>query len=390
MSTGLHSTTPVGQLSDTRLAALAEEHGTPLFVYDFHNLRETVASLLATLNGAGATLLFATMANDCLPVLQLLATLGVGACVNSLPHLLLAREAGFAVENTQFTSTGMTSEDMRALQHWGIRANVDSLSQLEEWLGLGATEVGVRINAASLDGGVPFDRMGIAASHLDEALALASRCGGCVTGLHVYAGTNFRDADEMLPTLGRFFDLATRVPHLSYINLGGGIGVDYQHSGALFDLHAYAAGVSAYAHRLRARLGRHVQVIVEPGRALTAECGTLVVSVSDVKELGDRRFAIVDGSVAILPRPLLHPESPHRIRQLLAAHAASSVGASRDRLTVVVGRTTFSRDILGSAALADNLEVGDLLAMDDAGAYGQSMATRFLGQPEPHVVFVDD
>src|ERR1700694_4911127 len=117
--------------SDSHFAALADEHGTPLYIYDLQRLRSRVEEMRSALRAVDCSLFFATMANDRLPLLRLLAEMDVGACVNSLPHLSLARKAGFPNEKIQFTSTGVARADMQTLQALGIRSNIDSLLQLE-------------------------------------------------------------------------------------------------------------------------------------------------------------------------------------------------------------------------------------------------------------------
>ncbi|HXM74572.1 MAG TPA: hypothetical protein VN904_04795, partial [Chthoniobacterales bacterium] len=120
-------------------------------------------------------------------------------------------------------------------------------------------------------------------------------------------------------------------------------------------------------------------------RSLVANCGTFVTRVTDVKTLRDKAYVGVDGSVAVFPRPFHHPDTPHRIRHLNGEDTRKANGCEN---AAVVGRTTFSRDILGTALLPRDLRPGDLLAVDDAGAYSYSMASRFLGQPEPHEIFL--
>lgn len=375
-------------LDDRGIAALASQHGTPLYVYDLDRLRTRTTELWRALAAAHATLFFATMANDRVPVLRFLAKLGLGACVNSIPHLDLAIECGFSIERVQFTSTGLTRDDMCALQERGIKCNVDSLAQLESWFDLGGVEAGVRINAASIGRGLPKDRIGIEADQVSEAAALAATCGGILNGLHIYVGTNFQYPGEMLPTLDGFFDLAASVETLSYVNIGGGIGINYKHEGPEFDVSEFGREIAKYALKLRHRLDRNIDVIVEPGRGLAASCGTFVTAVTDVKWLEGRRFAAVDGSVAVFPRPFHHPDSPHHIRQLRMVVGTEHGGMPLE--TIIVGRTTFSRDILGLMRLPEDLRIGDLLALADAGAYSQSMASRFLGQREPKMVFLGE
>ncbi len=232
------------------------------------------------------------------------------------------------------------------------------------------------------------NRIGIDSDELNAAAATAARFKGHLIGLHIYVGTNFQKAGEMLPTLEAFFDLAAKIKELSYVNIGGGIGVNYAHDGLQFDLSEFCRGLDRFAERLRSSRQDDVDVLFEPGRGLTAECGTFVTSVTDIKPLAGQWIVAVDGSVSIFPRPLHHPDSPHRIRHLRTG--ARSIRACSRRMVSVVGRTTFSRDILGTVALPEDLQIGDFLAFDDAGAYSQSMMSRFLGQPDPMSIFLDE
>jgi diaminopimelate decarboxylase len=127
-------------LPDTEITKLARSHGTPLYIYDLVRLRDRIEALREAMAGANGTLFFATMANDRIPILKLMAKLGLGACVNSVPHLALAIDCGFAAARIQFTSTGMPEDDMRLLQTRGVRCNLDSLPQLSAWCELGAAE----------------------------------------------------------------------------------------------------------------------------------------------------------------------------------------------------------------------------------------------------------
>jgi len=357
---------------------------TPAYVYDVGALRARVAELQAAFSGFGAQLYFASMANDRPEILQILAGLGLGACVNSPKHLALALEAGFPHDHIHFTSTGLPPATLRLLRERDIMLNIDSFDQIEAWAAVGGVKAGVRINAASLGAGRPFDRMGVAAADLQELLAFATRCGVTVEGLHVYVGTNILNPGEILPTLDAFFALGAGISELRYVNIGGGIGVDYSYEGADFDVALYADGLAGFAAELRGKMPHRIDVIVEPGRGLAASCGKMVTRVTAEKTLSGIRYVGVDASIATFPRPFHHPESPHRIRVL------NPEGQSAEASDCIVcGCTTFSRDILGEAKLPRSLEVGDLLVIDDAGAYSQSMMSRFLGQPEPHTFFLE-
>jgi diaminopimelate decarboxylase len=375
-------------LEREKLKEMVSHSGTPAYVYNLGQLKRRIAELRSIFDFPGSRLLFATMANDNPQILAAIAGEGVGACVNSVPHLELAMKAGFPTSRTQFTSTGITHEDMRLLDALGIQVNLDSPAQIVHWCSFAQVKrVGARVNAASLLAGDPSkgDRIGMSIEDVGSAIAEADAQGGAVIGLHVYAGTNFQRADAMLPTLRAFFKLAESVPGLEYVNIGGGVGIDYSHTFDNFDLHLFGSEVSSMALKLCDRLGRAVDLYFEPGRGLVGASGRFVTKVTDIKLLHGITYVAVDGSVAIFPRPFHNPDTPHHVRRL-----GSSDTSVATRAVTIVGRTTFSKDILARCNLPTDIKIGDLLEFYDAGAYCQSMSSRFLGQESPCYLMVED
>lgn len=372
---------------DREYAAVASQLGTPVFYYSLGTLRAQIARLRASMSSYPVNLLFATMANDRPEILRAIAGEGVGACVNSVPHLQRALLHGFDPTAVQFTSCGLPIDDMKFLQSMGIAANLDSPTQIRAWCALrpGAL-VGARINAASLDGSpAALDRIGMDQGDFERARQAARGLDGRVNGVHVYAGTNYQSSREIIPILKGLFDLVRRCPDLDYVNIGGGIGVDYSHEGEPFDYEAFGREVCELARAASKERNQPLRLLFEPGRSLVASSGTFITRVTDVKTLRDTRFVVVDASIAVFPRPFHHPGSHHKARLLGSEPAGQPTIPS-----TVVGRTTFSRDILGSYALPAELEVGTLMAFEDAGAYCESMISRFLGQREPQWHVAED
>lgn len=361
-------------------ARAAQLYGTPLFFYSLPKLRAHIARLRAALSGYPVRLLFATMANDRNDILRTIAEEGVGACVNSVPHLQRAFECGFDAEKIQFTSCGVPIDDMTYLQALGIPANLDSPSQIEAWCRLQPDGVvGARLNAASLNGSTaPPDRIGMDIPSFERAQRIASSYGSRVNGVHVYAGTNFQTAHDILPILRGLFSLVRQHPSLDYVNIGGGIGVDYSHTGDPFDYELFGAEVCALAGRTAEERGRHLTLLFEPGRSMVASSALFITRVTDMKMLHGKRYVVIDGSVSLFPRPFHHPGSQHRAFVLDAPDGDAESTIS----SVIVGRTTFSRDIFGTYDLPESLQIGALLAFEDSGAYCESMSSRFLGQRE--------
>ena len=181
------------------------------------------------------------------------------------------------------------------------------------------------------------------------------------------------------------FELAQLYPDLEYVNIGGGIGVDYSHEAQPFDYETFGAEVCTMAREAVNKRGRPLSLLFEPGRSLVAGSGIFVTRVTDTKWLGDKRFVVVDASVSLFPRPFHHPGSYHRVQVL-----DEPAGSGEMVVSSVVGRTTFSRDILGVCSLSADLRIGSYLAFEDAGAYCESMTSRFLGQREPVCYISED
>ena len=360
---------------------------TPLYVYDLSTLRKRIRDLRATFSHRPFKLLFATMANDNPELLRTVAEEGVGACVNSRFHTEKALEAGIHPSAIQFTSSGIPIHDMDYCMGIGVQVNLDSRTQVMQWGSrFPGSRIGVRINAGLLlrRNVEQCDRLGIDPSELPVVLREAQSNGVTVCGLHVYPGTNFQRVEEIIPPIRALFHLATTIPDLEYVNIGGGIGIDYHRTGNMFDLNAFGEAVSGCAADLCAQKQRQIAVVFEPGRGMAGNCGSFVTRVIDVKSLLRTTYVAVDASIAVFPRPFHNPETSHSVRNLSNGH--KEVDAE---YFTVVGRTTFSKDILARAVLQTLPRVGDLLLFEDAGAYSQSMISRFLGQIEPESVYLE-
>lgn len=358
---------------------------TPFYLYNKRVLKETIEEIKNAFPIQGFQLLFATMANDHEEFLKEIYLNKVGACVNSVNHLTKVLNSGIPVSQIQYTSTGLSPEDLHLLHQHNISVNIDSLNQLRSWLSIRKGScAGIRINTSSLQSnGLAADRLGIHQADIPAALQIAGEEGGTLNGLHIYVGTNFQSPEKMLPVIRQFFQLAATIPELSYVNIGGGVGIHYTDSTSKFDLHLYGRSICELVLQLREKTGRNIQLIFEPGRYLAAPSGVFVTTVTDIKYLGPTRYVVVDASVAVFPRPLHHPDSLHQV-----ISPFKTINEEPDN-AVIVGKTTFSRDILTTQPLPRNLSVGDILVFDQAGAYCESMRSKFLGQQEPASIFID-
>lgn len=358
---------------------------TPAYIYDLGILKETSLNLKNIFEQNNIKVLFASMANDLPLILSTLESSGIGACVNSLRHLAACKNAGIHNRNIHFTSSGIPTEDMVTIAKENVIINLDSISQLETWIRVNpGVQAGLRINVASLSPSDlwPKDRLGI---HAYEVLDLAKTTkiiDQCINGLHVYLGTNFLDEKIMLERISVLFDFAEKIKSIKYINLGGGIGINYTKLDRNFNILNYALGIKEIALQFFKKTGRKIDLYIEPGRAMVSSCGFYITTVTDIKNLDGERFIAVDGSIASFPRPFNNPETPHEVITLIDNDTTPKNSA------IVVGRTTFSKDILGKSDLPINIKAGDRLIFKDAGAYSFTMSSRFLGQIEPSQHFI--
>src|SRR5262245_22989040 len=159
-------------------ARAADRFGTPLFYYSLDTLRRQIGRLRSAMSRYPTRLLFATMANDRAEILSAIAGEGVGACVNSIPHLERAIRYGFTPAHMQFTSCGLPVADMAYLQSLGVAANLDSPAQIRAWCSLQPGAVtGARINAAAVNGAAVPDRIGMDLKDFERARDIARSIG---------------------------------------------------------------------------------------------------------------------------------------------------------------------------------------------------------------------
>jgi diaminopimelate decarboxylase len=363
----------------------------PAYVYDLDQLRQRCRRLSA-LPFPRKRIFFATMANDHPDILACIHRERIGAFVNSENHLRLVLDAGFAPANIVYAASNMTAGEMASCVALGVNLVLDSLGQMETLasLRLGSLEVGLRINAGSaLDKQKvrhdPAYRFGVLEEELPAAIALAARRGIRIAGAHSYFGTDIRDPRVLLEGLERLARVASVLPGLRYLDVGGGFGVPDAEGEPDFDLEGYGRRASTLLCAIEERLGRTLEIYIEPGRYLVSDCGFFFVKVVDRKIRADRVFVGTNGSVAGFPRPLIYPD--------IARHPCSIAGvnarAPHPLPLWICGNSTYSQDFLARGIELPLPECGETLVFRNAGAYGRSMLTRFLGKTTPAEVVID-
>lgn len=382
-------------IEDLGLDELAQEHGTPLFVYSQAAIESALSAWQRGLAGRDALVCYAVKANSSQAILSLLAQAGCGFDIVSGGELARALAAGAEPGKIVFSGVGKTRREMQAALEAGIGCfNVESeaellaLNDVAAACGLTAP-VSIRVNPdvdarthPYISTGLRDNKFGIAHGHALAACQLAASLPGLrVAGIGCHIGSQITEAAPYLDALERVLDLleaieAAGVP-LGQIDLGGGLGIAYADETPP----AADALCQLLLARLDARGHGQRRLIVEPGRALVGNAGVCLTEVLYLKPGEDKSFCIVDAAMNDVPRPALY-EAFHRIEPLQAA----AEGAP-ERVYDVVGPVCESGDWLGRRRLLA-VQPGDRLAVFSAGAYCMSMASNYNSRPRAAEVLV--
>jgi diaminopimelate decarboxylase len=398
-------------LGSYSLPALADRVGTPFYLYDAGILRERLAKLTALTDGPALQARYAMKANSSWKVLEAMRTAGLWIDAVSGNEVLRARRAGFAMGSAPpvvmltvdvFRDNALTT----VLEH-GILPNVGSPGMIDELRGSGYRGgIAVRINPGfghghvqSCDTGGPSSKHGVWLDDLARVRAMAAEAKLPIVALHAHVGTGpqIREFDEnMRKLVALLVELTPTLPELTAVNLGGGIPHAYKPGSPSFDLGWYRPVLVEAVEQLAKAAGRPIRVEIEPGRYPVAGMGLLVARVKDVKETSSNakgpghRFVMCDAGFVDLIRPAMYG----------AYHHISIVGAGAGRPPeplVVAGPLCESGDVftrddqeLLVPRQLGRPDVGDLLVLHDAGAYGAAMSSNYVSLGRAPQVWWDD
>ena len=381
-----------------QLAAIARRHGTPLWIYDAGAIRQRIAQLKAF-----DTIRYAQKANSNTHILRLMRAEGVKVDAVSLGEIERALAAGYRGGGEDadivFTADVLDRPTLARVVAERITVNAGSIDMLRQ-LGEAAPghPVWLRINPGFGHGhsqktntGGENSKHGIWHGDLDEALQAIRQFKLRLVGVHMHIGSGV-DYGHLEQVCGAMVDLVAKLDcDIEAISAGGGLSIPYRDGEPRIDTGHYFQLWDAARQRIAERLGHPVRLEIEPGRFLVAESGALLAEVRAVKNMGSRRFALVDAGFNDLMRPSLYG-SYHRIT-VLDADGHEKTG-SED--TVVAGPLCESGDVFtqqeGGTVETRPLPpaaVGDLMVFHDAGAYGASMSSNYNSRPLLAEVLVD-
>ncbi|GDY14131.1 diaminopimelate decarboxylase [Planctomycetota bacterium] len=371
------------------LSALASRFATPLYVYDLDLVRSKAQALKKAIAFRPFQPLFAIKANPVPLVARTIVDEGFGIDAVSPGEVALALRLGVPPDRVLYTENNMTDAEQAEALAQGVLINCGSLDRLERLAAAGGTVASVRFNPDIGAGSHekictagPLTKFGVHHAEIDRVLAIERTYGLKVIGCHMHIGSGFLDAEAFIAACSVILSVAARLPHLRFVDVGGGLGIPYKPGDRSIDLVRVGSAVTSMMEDFCVRIGRRVELRLEPGRFLVAEAGTLVTTVTSVKTNPDGRcFVGCDTGFNHLIRPAMYG-AYHRICNLTRPDAPPAT-------VDVVGNICESGDLFARDRVLPRPQPGDLLALHDAGAYGSAMASTYNTRPLPAEVVVD-
>jgi diaminopimelate decarboxylase len=401
-----------GQLhcEDVDLGRVAEQFGTPVYVYSAGTILDHYRRLDATLASLDHLICYAVKANSNRAILKLLAGEGAGFDIVSGGELYRVLAAGGDPAKSTFAGVGKSREEIEyALEQHVYSFNVESEGELEHIDRIaGAREtrapIALRVNPdvdphthEYISTGSHENKFGIALDRIHAVYDRASKMRNIeMVGVQMHIGSQITRAKPFENAIGKVTPIVRDLKSkygIKFLSIGGGMGIVYRRaleSGSGKWWHDHGGESSAFSVRDYADaivpplrdLG--IRVLVEPGRFLVGNAGVLLTRVRYIKKSGAKKFAIVDAAMNDLIRPALY-HSYHQIVPVCRASAAADT--TTDKIDIV-GPVCESGDFFALDREMPELREGDLLAIMSAGAYGFVMASNYNSRPLPAEVLV--
>ncbi|EAR62865.1 diaminopimelate decarboxylase [Neptuniibacter caesariensis] len=384
-----------GQLccEDVALAGVAEEFGTPTYVYSRDALERAYLAYADALEGHKSLVCYAVKANSNLAVLNVLARLGAGFDIVSVGELERVLRAGGDAAKIVFSGVGKQPHEIQRALEVGIRCfNIESEAELERVNEVAGSEgkvaaISFRVNPDVDAGTHPYISTGLKENKfgidIDDAVRIYSRAADMdhvdVVGMDCHIGSQLTEVDPFLDALDRVLMLVDKIAEqgikIKHLDLGGGLGVCYTDE-------VPPTPQEYIAEVLKKVEGRDLELIFEPGRSIAANAGVMLTRVEFLKCTGEKNFAIIDGAMNDLIRPSLYSAYQEIVPVMLRE-------TGEEQQWDLVGPVCETGDFLGKDRSL-NLEAGDLLAVCSAGAYGFVMASNYNSRGRPAEVMIDD
>lgn len=376
------------QIQGVPVTDIANEFQTPLYVYDADKIISQISSLRNAFNGVNLRIKYAMKSLSNLSILKLVKEHGVDLDCVSIQEVLLGIQAGFPKERILFTPNSVSFEEIQEAVALGVVINIDNIAILEQFGDVYQDTVpcAIRINPhitaggnAKIQVGHIGSKFGISIFQMSHVKKVVESHNINVVGLHMHSGSDILDSEVFLMAANVMFDCAKDFPNLQFIDLGSGFKVAYKEEDIVTNIPELGKKMSKAFQDFCASYGRDLELWFEPGKYLVSESGHLLTKVNVLKHSPAAVFVGVDSGLNHLIRPMMY-DAYHHIKNV-------SNPEGPKRVYDVVGYIC-ETDTFGYDRKLNEVRVGDLLSIENAGAYSYSMSSNYNSRLRPAEVLV--
>ena len=377
-------------IDEVSLEDLAKEYGTPVYVYSGSKLKENLNGYLSSVREEDKVC-YSVKSNSNIHLLELLADLGSGFDVVSGNELRKCLEAGAKPEDIVFSGVGKTEEELvLAIKENIFSINIESEEELDRIIKTAKdlekkAQCMIRINPdisseshPYIQTGLKTSKFGILREGIDSLVEKASKSGLInLKGIASHVGSQIFNKELIIENLNLLIEIANnliRQGHaLSYIDLGGGLGISYQEEKELKPRRVLEEVISKLEPL-------NLNLLLEPGRSISGNTGVLLSKVEYLKKTSDLNFAVIDSGMNDLLRPSLY-QAWHNI-------SVVETNNQKELSYKVVGPVCESGDTFGEDRML-SIDEDSILAIHDAGAYGHVMSSNYNSRLRPPEILVE-
>ncbi len=376
-------------MTNKHLLEVSEKFGTPTYVYDANKIRLQYKRLENAFDKLPVKLHYAMKALSNINILRLLKKEGAGLDAVSIEEVYLGLRAGFEPSAIMYTPNCVDFSEIQEAVEIGVHINIDNLTILEEFGHVYGNSVPccVRINPHIMAGG----NSNISVGHIDSKFGISihqvrhikritENYGIRVNGLHMHTGSDIVDAEVFLRGADLLYEAANSFPDLEFLDFGSGFKVAYKEGDYVAEIEKIGFDIAQSFRKFCSEYGRELELWFEPGKYIVSESGQFLVKSNVIKQTTSTVFVGVNSGQNHLIRPMFY-NAYHYIENI-------SNPDGTPRLYSVVGYICES-DTLGYDRILSEVNVGDILAIKNAGAYGFSMANNYNSRLRPAEVLVD-
>ena len=371
-------------IDNFKIEILAQKYSTPLYCYSYKRIKENIKNLKKKFSIINPLICFAVKANPNKILLREIGKLGLGADVVSMGELMMALKSGINPNKIVFSGVGKTTEEIKyAITKKILLINTESKSEILEIEKIAKAkkvkvDIGIRLNPntdaktlSQISTGKKENKFGVSekifldlVKYLKDSKNLRLKC------VSVHIGSQILDHkpyERMLRVLSRVIN-KTKF-HFDYIDLGGGMGIDYENNNKKLNLQKYALSIKNFIKK------HDSQIIFEPGRSIVGNSGILISKVIYIKEGYRKDFVILDAAMNDLMRPALY-NAKHRIIPIRRNNKKNN------KIYEFVGPICESTDKFSTLKKFQKLNEKDLIIICDVGAYGMSLSSNYNLRPK--------